>query len=83
MTFLQREIVTLNICQFHCALEFRKQHLTSSVFILFCLLAKNKCFPMQIETKEIYAQRQLLLNDIDLLRGREAELKERIEAFEL
>lgn len=38
---------------------------------------------MQIETKEIYAQRQLLLNDIDLLRGREAELKERIEAFEL
>ncbi|XP_050016524.1 centriole and centriolar satellite protein OFD1 isoform X5 [Alexandromys fortis] len=37
----------------------------------------------EIETKEIYAQRQLLLNDIDLLRGREAELKERIEAFEL
>ncbi|XP_076774449.1 centriole and centriolar satellite protein OFD1 isoform X4 [Arvicanthis niloticus] len=37
----------------------------------------------EIETREIYAQRQLLLNDIDLLRGREAELKERIEAFEL
>ncbi|XP_036029962.1 oral-facial-digital syndrome 1 protein isoform X4 [Onychomys torridus] len=37
----------------------------------------------EIETKEIYAQRQLLLNDIDVLRGREAELKERIEAFEL
>lgn len=37
----------------------------------------------EMETKEIYAQRQLLLNDIDLLRGREAELKERIEAFEL
>ncbi|XP_070145890.1 centriole and centriolar satellite protein OFD1 isoform X3 [Ovis canadensis] len=35
------------------------------------------------ETKEIYAQRQLLLKDIDLLRGREAELKQRIEAFEL
>uniref|UniRef100_A0A8C3XC30 OFD1 centriole and centriolar satellite protein n=1 Tax=Catagonus wagneri TaxID=51154 RepID=A0A8C3XC30_9CETA len=31
----------------------------------------------------IYAQRQLLLKDIDLLRGREAELKQRIEAFEL
>ncbi|XP_061035369.1 centriole and centriolar satellite protein OFD1 isoform X2 [Eubalaena glacialis] len=35
------------------------------------------------ETKEIYTQRQLLLKDIDLLRGREAELKQRIEAFEL
>ncbi|KAJ1057388.1 hypothetical protein K5549_022013 [Capra hircus] len=35
------------------------------------------------ETKEIYAQRQLLLKDIDLLRDREAELKQRIEAFEL
>ncbi|KAF6390570.1 OFD1 centriole and centriolar satellite protein [Rhinolophus ferrumequinum] len=37
----------------------------------------------EIEAKEIYAQRQLLLKDIDLLRGREAELKQRIEAFEL
>ncbi|XP_017400794.1 oral-facial-digital syndrome 1 protein-like isoform X2 [Cebus imitator] len=37
----------------------------------------------EIETKEIYAQRQLLLKDIDLLRGREAELKQRVEAFEL
>uniref|UniRef100_A0A8C9M6S4 Oral-facial-digital syndrome 1 protein n=1 Tax=Panthera tigris altaica TaxID=74533 RepID=A0A8C9M6S4_PANTA len=37
----------------------------------------------EIETKEIYAQRQLLLKDIDMLRGREAELKQRMEAFEL
>ncbi|XP_036902215.1 oral-facial-digital syndrome 1 protein isoform X2 [Sturnira hondurensis] len=37
----------------------------------------------EMETKEIYAQRQLLLKDIDLLRGREAELKQRIEAFDL
>ncbi|XP_023489676.1 centriole and centriolar satellite protein OFD1 isoform X8 [Equus caballus] len=37
----------------------------------------------ETETREIYAQRQLLLKDIDLLRGREAELKQRIEAFEL
>ncbi|XP_027625468.1 oral-facial-digital syndrome 1 protein isoform X2 [Tupaia chinensis] len=37
----------------------------------------------EIETKEIYAQRQILLKDIDLLRGREAELKQRVEAFEL
>ncbi|XP_015416367.1 PREDICTED: oral-facial-digital syndrome 1 protein isoform X4 [Myotis davidii] len=37
----------------------------------------------KMETKEIYAQRQLLLKDIDLLRGREAELKQRIEAFDV
>ncbi|XP_036768853.2 centriole and centriolar satellite protein OFD1 isoform X1 [Manis pentadactyla] len=37
----------------------------------------------EMETKEVYSQRQLLLKDIDLLRGREAELKQRIEAFEL
>ncbi|XP_059535164.1 centriole and centriolar satellite protein OFD1 isoform X4 [Myotis daubentonii] len=37
----------------------------------------------KMETKEIYAQRQLLLKDIDLLRGREAELKQRIEAFDM
>ncbi|XP_023575297.1 oral-facial-digital syndrome 1 protein [Octodon degus] len=37
----------------------------------------------ETEAKEIYAQRQILLKDIDLLRGREAELKQRVEAFEL
>nr|XP_021523069.1 oral-facial-digital syndrome 1 protein-like isoform X1 [Aotus nancymaae] len=37
----------------------------------------------EIETKEIYAQRQLLLKYMDLLRGREAELKQRVEAFDL
>ncbi|XP_008050869.1 oral-facial-digital syndrome 1 protein [Carlito syrichta] len=37
----------------------------------------------EMETKEIYAQRQLLLKDMDVLRGREAELKQRVEAFEL
>ncbi|XP_032736063.1 oral-facial-digital syndrome 1 protein isoform X3 [Lontra canadensis] len=37
----------------------------------------------KMETREIYAQRQLLLKDIDLLRGREAELRQRMEAFEL
>lgn len=36
-----------------------------------------------METKEIYAQLQLLLKDIDFLKGREAELRQRIEAFEL
>jgi hypothetical protein len=57
--------------------------MSSILFIFFCLLAKNECLPIQIETKEIYAQRQLLLKDIDLLRGRETELKQRVEAFEL
>ncbi|XP_045852529.1 oral-facial-digital syndrome 1 protein-like isoform X4 [Meles meles] len=37
----------------------------------------------KMEAREIYAQRQLLLKDIDLLRGREAELKQQMEAFEL
>ena len=35
------------------------------------------------ETKEIYAQRLLLLNYIDFLRSREVELKESFEALEL
>lgn len=51
--------------------------------VVLSLLAENQCFRTQMETKEIYAQRQLLLKDIDVLRGREAELKQRIEAFEL
>ncbi|KAM6151452.1 centriole and centriolar satellite protein OFD1 [Rhynchocyon petersi] len=37
----------------------------------------------EIETREIYAQRQVLLKNLDVLRGREAELKQRIEAFDL
>ncbi|XP_016058428.1 PREDICTED: oral-facial-digital syndrome 1 protein isoform X1 [Miniopterus natalensis] len=37
----------------------------------------------EMETKEIYTQRQLLLKDIDLVRGREEELKQRIEAFDM
>ncbi|KAF7470337.1 centriole and centriolar satellite protein OFD1 isoform X2 [Marmota monax] len=37
----------------------------------------------ETEANEIYAQRQLLLKDIDLLRGREAKLKEKVDAFEL
>ncbi|XP_016041222.2 centriole and centriolar satellite protein OFD1 isoform X1 [Erinaceus europaeus] len=37
----------------------------------------------ETESKEIYAQRQLLLKDIDSLRNREADLKQRIEDFEL
>ncbi|NXL61188.1 OFD1 protein, partial [Chordeiles acutipennis] len=37
----------------------------------------------EIEAKEIYAQRQSLLKDIEVVRTREAELKQRIEAFEV
>ncbi|XP_017939508.1 oral-facial-digital syndrome 1 protein isoform X2 [Manacus vitellinus] len=37
----------------------------------------------KIEAKEVYAQRQSLLKDIEAVRTREAELKERMEAFEL
>ncbi|NWX91638.1 OFD1 protein, partial [Nothoprocta pentlandii] len=37
----------------------------------------------EIEAKEVYAQRQALLKDIEVIRTREAELKQRIEAFEI
>ncbi|XP_014731301.1 PREDICTED: oral-facial-digital syndrome 1 protein isoform X2 [Sturnus vulgaris] len=37
----------------------------------------------EIEAKEVYAQRQSLLKDIETIRTREAELKQRMEAFEI
>ncbi|XP_059506360.1 centriole and centriolar satellite protein ofd1 isoform X2 [Stegostoma tigrinum] len=37
----------------------------------------------EIEEKEIYIQRQSLLKDIEAVRNREIELRQRIEAFEL
>ncbi|XP_042644259.1 oral-facial-digital syndrome 1 protein isoform X2 [Tyto alba] len=37
----------------------------------------------EIEAKEVYAQRQSLLKDIEVVRTREADLKQRIEAFEV
>ncbi|NXT06247.1 OFD1 protein, partial [Prunella fulvescens] len=37
----------------------------------------------EIEAKEVYAQRQSLLKDIEAIRTREAELKQRMEAFEI
>ncbi|KAM6100109.1 centriole and centriolar satellite protein OFD1 isoform 2-T4 [Theristicus caerulescens] len=37
----------------------------------------------KIEAKEVYAQRQSLLKDIEVIRTREVELKQRIEAFEV
>ncbi|NWW17782.1 OFD1 protein, partial [Falcunculus frontatus] len=37
----------------------------------------------EIEAKEVYTQRQSLLKDIEAIRTREAELKQRMEAFEV
>ncbi|NXS86030.1 OFD1 protein, partial [Erpornis zantholeuca] len=37
----------------------------------------------EIEAKEVYTQRQSLLKDIEAVRTREAELKQRMEAFEI
>ncbi|NXS19323.1 OFD1 protein, partial [Mystacornis crossleyi] len=37
----------------------------------------------EIEAKEVYTQRQSLLKDIEAIRAREAELKQRMEAFEI
>ncbi|KAJ7407674.1 Oral-facial-digital syndrome 1 protein [Willisornis vidua] len=37
----------------------------------------------EIEAKEVYTQRQSLLKDIEAIRTREVELKERMEAFEV
>ncbi|XP_067422220.1 centriole and centriolar satellite protein OFD1 isoform X2 [Emydura macquarii macquarii] len=37
----------------------------------------------EIDAKDVYTQRQSLLKDIEMIRTREAELKQRIEAFEL
>ncbi|XP_040280863.1 oral-facial-digital syndrome 1 protein isoform X2 [Bufo bufo] len=37
----------------------------------------------EIESKEVYAQRQTLLKEIETVRNREMDLRQRIEAFEL
>ncbi|XP_068124482.1 centriole and centriolar satellite protein OFD1 isoform X3 [Hyperolius riggenbachi] len=37
----------------------------------------------EIESKEVYAQRQILLNEIEVVRSREIELRQRMEGFEL
>uniref|UniRef100_A0A8C5LX11 OFD1 centriole and centriolar satellite protein n=1 Tax=Leptobrachium leishanense TaxID=445787 RepID=A0A8C5LX11_9ANUR len=37
----------------------------------------------EIEAKEMYSQRQAMLKDIELVRNRETDLRQRLEAFEL
>ncbi|GAB5584424.1 oral-facial-digital syndrome 1 protein isoform X4 [Prionailurus iriomotensis] len=66
------------MCQKRELAEFRNELERACQAKSDALISREK-----IETKEIYAQRQLLLKDIDVLRGREAELKQRMEAFEL
>ncbi|XP_051840458.1 centriole and centriolar satellite protein OFD1 isoform X1 [Antechinus flavipes] len=65
--------------------EFEKTHQAKSEALIF--REKNAIERLQkhqeIEAKEIYVQRQGLLKDIEMVRSREVELKQRIEAFEL
>ncbi|XP_068956710.1 centriole and centriolar satellite protein OFD1 isoform X2 [Petaurus breviceps papuanus] len=65
--------------------EFEKTHQAKSEALIS--REKNAIERLQkhqeIEAKEIYIQRQGLLKDIEMVRSREAELKQRIETFEL
>uniref|UniRef100_A0A5F8GI22 Uncharacterized protein n=1 Tax=Monodelphis domestica TaxID=13616 RepID=A0A5F8GI22_MONDO len=65
--------------------EFEKTHQAKSEALIS--REKNAIERLQkhqeIEAKEIYIQRQDLLKDIEMVRSREAELKQRMEAFEL
>ncbi|XP_027691136.1 oral-facial-digital syndrome 1 protein isoform X2 [Vombatus ursinus] len=65
--------------------EFEKTHQAKSEALIS--REKNAIERLQkhqeIEAKEIYVQRQGLLKDIEMVRSREAELKQRIETFEL
>ncbi|XP_043851795.1 oral-facial-digital syndrome 1 protein isoform X2 [Dromiciops gliroides] len=65
--------------------EFEKTHQAKSEALIS--REKNAIERLQkhqeIEAKEIYVQRQGLLKDIEMVRSREVELKQRIEAFEL
>ncbi|XP_062939613.1 centriole and centriolar satellite protein OFD1 isoform X3 [Cynocephalus volans] len=65
--------------EFEKACQAKSEALISQEKINFERIQKHQ----EIETKEIFTQRQLLLKNLDLLRDREAELKQRVEAFEL
>ncbi|KAB1252697.1 Oral-facial-digital syndrome 1 protein [Camelus dromedarius] len=65
--------------EFERACQAKSEALISREKMTFERIQKHQ----ENEAKQIYAQRQLLLKDIDLLRDREAELKQRVEAFEL
>ncbi|NXO84130.1 OFD1 protein, partial [Sitta europaea] len=65
--------------------ELEKTHQAKSEALIF--REKNAIERLQkqqeIEAKEVYAQRQSLLKDIEAIRTREVELKQRMEAFEI
>ncbi|XP_024611011.1 oral-facial-digital syndrome 1 protein isoform X3 [Neophocaena asiaeorientalis asiaeorientalis] len=65
--------------EFERACQAKSEALISQQKMILKRIQKHQ----ENETKEIYTQRQLLLKDMDFLRDREAELKQRIEAFEL
>ncbi|XP_064339590.1 centriole and centriolar satellite protein OFD1 isoform X2 [Camelus dromedarius] len=65
--------------EFERACQAKSEALISREKMTFERIQKHQ----EKEARQIYAQRQLLLKDIDLLRDREAELKQRVEAFEL
>lgn len=54
---------------------------TKPLDIYRCFITFILC--SQIESKEVYAQRQILLKEIEVARNREIELRQRMEAFEL
>lgn len=66
---LDSELILL---RFDCTISNEIIILQTRIFIL-----------LQVEEKEIYMQRQSLLKDIEALRNREVELRQRIESFEL
>lgn len=74
----QKEVSELRK-EFERAHQARSEALTSRERNAIERLQKQQ----EIDAKEIYLQRQTLLRDIETIRTREAELKQRIEAFEL
>lgn len=77
-TQCQKEVSELRK-EFERAHQARTEALTSRERNAIERLQKQQ----EIDAKEIYLQRQTLLRDIETIRTREAELKQRIEAFEV
>nr|XP_056717881.1 centriole and centriolar satellite protein OFD1 [Euleptes europaea] len=74
----QKEISELRR-EFEKAHQTKSEALTSRERNAIARLQKQQ----EIDAREIYVQRQSLLKDIETIRSREAELKQRVEAFDL
>ncbi|XP_048348633.1 oral-facial-digital syndrome 1 protein [Sphaerodactylus townsendi] len=74
----QKEISELRR-EFEKAHQAKSEALTSRERNAISRLQKQQ----EIDAREIYVQRQSLLKDIETIRSREAELKQRMEAFDL